>query len=96
MDNQDRILQVNVERDGGVFSLVFAVNSVIKESVKFDYYTMKEFPRDKVYEDLLSLGARIYAQERKSNKLINHICLPFDFYKFINSLSYYFLFFLMF
>ncbi len=88
MDNQDRILQVNVERDGGVFSLVFAVNSVIKESVKFDYYTMKEFPRDKVYEDLLSLGARIYAQERKSNKLINHICLTFDFYKFIKKQKY--------
>lgn len=88
MDNQDRILQVNVERDGGVFSLVFSVNCAIKESVKFDYYTMKEFPRDKIYEDLLNIGSRTYAQGRESNKLINHICLPFDFYRFLKKQKY--------
>ena len=82
--HRKRILQVNIDNDGGngAFALVRYLYSFLKNEYVFDYFTMGKFIEDSVYKDILSDGGKCYSADLRSNKLLGHIILPFNFYKF--------------
>lgn len=83
-----RVLQVNLENSGGAFQLIYQVQTVLKDEIQFDYYSMGLFKKDDVYYDLLSMGSNIYEGNLRDNRLLGHIKLPFKFYKFIKKNNY--------
>ena len=89
-DNRKRILQVNIDNNGGngAFSLVRYLYKHLSNFYVFDYYTMGKFLEDKVYEDIINDGGICYSANLRRNKFIGHICLPFNFYKFLKDNIY--------
>lgn len=88
--HRKRILQVNIDNDGGngAFALVRYLYSFLKNEYVFDYFTMGKFIEDSVYKDILSDGGKCYSADLRSNKLLGHIILPFNFYKFLKKNKY--------
>lgn len=84
-----RILQVNINNEGGAFSLVYQVQKKIpKEKYIFDYFTMGEFNHNSIYDDLLKHGSCIYEGRLRDNRLIGHLFLPVRFYRVVSDNKY--------
>lgn len=84
-----RILQVNINNEGGAFSLVYQIQKKIsKEKYAFDYFTMGEFNHNVIYDDLLKQGSYIYESGLRSNRMIGHLFLPALFYRFVSNNEY--------
>ena len=88
-NNMRRILQVNINNEGGAFSLVYQVQKMIdqKEYV-FDYYTMGKFNYNSVYLDIIKNNSHIYEADLRKNRFIGHLLLPIRFYKFLKNERY--------
>lgn len=88
--NKKRILQVNIDNDGGngAFALVRYLYSYLKDDFIFDYFTMGNFVKDEVYENIVQDGGKCFSSNLRLNKLKGHIKLPFVFYKYLKS-NYY-------
>lgn len=86
----ERILQVNINNEGGAFSLVYQIQKRIdKNKYVFDYFTMGEFNRNAVFYDLIKQDSNIYECSLRKNRLIGHIVLPIKFYKLLKKTNYY-------
>lgn len=85
-----RILQVNIDNNGGngAFSLVRYLYQYLSDEFIFDYYTMDQFVKDSVYEDIRADGGVCYSANLRKNKFIGHILLPFDFYRILKKKRY--------
>ena len=86
----ERILHVNIDNNGGngAFSLVSNLYEILKGVFIFDFYTMDTFLENDVYNKIVANGGICYSANLRTKKLIGHIRLPFDFYKFIKRNSY--------
>ena len=69
---EKRVLQVNVE-NGGVLSLVSAVNKKINKEVKFDYFSMAAYSKNTIYYELESLGSNMYNPKPRNNRCADEI-----------------------
>ena len=83
-----RVLQVNLDDAGGAFSLIFQVQKQLNKRVVFDYYSMANFRKKAIVDQIESMGGRICEARLRSNRLIGHFILPFDFYKFLKENEY--------
>lgn len=84
-----RVLQVNLNNEGGAFSLVCEIQKRIKkDSVIFDYYTMGEFAHNNIYEELIFEGSKVYEAKLRKNRFVGHILLPWKFFKFLRNNNY--------
>ncbi len=88
MDNTIRVLQVNIDDAGGAFSLMFQIQKKIKNDVVFDYYSMANFTKQNIVEQIEGMGGRIHEARIRSNRLMGHIILPVDFYRFLKANDY--------
>lgn len=90
MSEKIRVLQVNIENEGGngAFSLVRYLYYFLKEDFIFDFFTMSKFMDDAVYRDIVNDGGKCFSANLRSNKLLGHIKLPFVFYKYLKKNKY--------
>lgn len=90
MSEKIRVLQVNIENEGGngAFSLVRYLYYFLKEDFIFDFFTMSKFIDDAVYRDIVNDGGKCFSANLRSNKLLGHIKLPFVFYKYLKENKY--------
>lgn len=89
-ENRKRILQANIDNNGGngAFSLMRYLYQYLSEDFIFDYYTMDCFIEDSVYSAIKADGGICYSANLRRNKLLGHILLPFNFYKVLERNQY--------
>jgi len=85
-----RILHVNIDNNGGngAFSLVRYLYEHLSDDYIFDYYTMGNFVKDAVWNEIIQNGGLCESANLRKNKLLGHILLPYRFYKFLKKNSY--------
>lgn len=88
--NRKRILQVNIDNEGGngAFALVRYLYSYLKDDFIFDYFTMGRFIDDSQYRDIINNGGKCFSADLRSNKLLGHIKLPFVFFRYLKENKY--------
>lgn len=86
--NKIRVLQLNLDGKGGAFSLMYHYGIILSNSYIFDFYWPGTFYESPKIETLKKYGSNFFEDEITGNRLIDHILLPFKFYKFLNSHDY--------
>lgn len=90
MINRKRILQVNIDNNGGngAFSLIRYFSDLLKDDFIFDYFSMGKFVEDSVYEDIYKKGGACFSADLRKNRFLGHILLPLKFYIFLKNHKY--------
>ena len=57
MDNRKRILQANLNNQGGAFSVAYEAQKELQDEFIFDYFFQDDFIKNNVYDHLLSMGS---------------------------------------
>lgn len=83
-----RILQVNLEDQGGAFSLVYQIQKVLKDKVTFDYYSMDSFRNKEIINSIYQMGGNVIEANLRKNRLFGHMKLPICFYHFLKNNEY--------
>lgn len=86
--NKIRVLQLNLDGTGGAFSLIYQYGLILNQSCLFDFYWPGNYFDSPKIDQLKKLGSKFYSDQSTGNRLIDHIILPFKFYKFLRSHKY--------
>lgn len=88
--NKKRILQVNIDNNGGngAFSLVYNLYEVLSDQYIFDFFTMGNFIASKEVIKIKENGGQVYSGNLRQSRFLGHILLPFHFYKFLKTHKY--------
>ena len=58
IDNRKRIMQANLNNQGGAFSVAYEVQQQLQKEYIFDYFSSDKFVENDIYKHLLSMGSR--------------------------------------
>lgn len=58
MDNRKRILHVNLNNQGGAFSLIYQAQIKLNDKFVFDYFSANDFIDNNVYRELKKMGSK--------------------------------------
>ena len=58
MSTRKRILQANLNNQGGAFSVAYEAQKELQNDYIFDYYFPDDFVKNDVYEHLISMGSK--------------------------------------
>lgn len=83
-----RILQVNLDGEGGAFSLMYQMQGELLSDYIFDFYWMGKFRKNAYTDALKKNGSRFFEANLRKNRLIGHFLTPFLFYKFLKAHKY--------
>lgn len=83
-----RILQVNLNGEGGAFSLIYQMQQQLLTEFIFDFYWMGKFCDNKFTNELKRNGCRFFEANIRKNRFIGHLLTPFLFYKFLKNNHY--------
>lgn len=83
MDIRKRILQVNLNNQGGAFSVVYEAQKELQCEYIFDYFFPDKFIENDVYTHLLSMGSRCVGELVCKNRLLKQYIVYRNFYKYL-------------
>lgn len=83
MEEQKRVLQVNLDGEGGAFSLIYQLQKKLISGYVFDFYWMGKFHKNKYVDSLKESGSKFFEANIRKNRLLGHLLTPFLFYKFL-------------
>ena len=83
MDTRKRILQANLNNQGGAFSVAYEAQKVLQDEYVFDYYFPDEFVKYEIYYHLLSMGRKCIGKINCKNRLLKQYEIYRLFYKFM-------------
>ena len=66
--NRKRILQANLNNQGGAFSVAYEAQKELQSEFVFDYYFPDEFVENDVYKHLLSMGSKCVGKLNCKNR----------------------------
>lgn len=83
MDNRKRILQANLNNQGGAFSVAYEAQKELQDEFVFDYFFPDDFVKNNVYDHLLSMGSKCVGKLSCENKFLKQYELYKAFYNYI-------------
>lgn len=83
MDDRKRILQANLNNQGGAFSVAYEAQKELQDEFVFDYFFPDDFVKNNVYDHLLSMGSKCVGKLSCENKFLKQYELYKAFYNYI-------------
>lgn len=83
MNNRKRILQANLNNQGGAFSVAYEAQKELQDEFVFDYFFPDDFVKNNVYDHLLSMGSKCIGKLSCENKFLKQYELYKAFYNYI-------------
>lgn len=83
-----RILQVNLNGEGGAFALMTQIQQELYPEIIFDYYWMGNYKKKMISFYKRTYKSVFYEAGLRKNRFLGHILLPFVFYQFLIKNSY--------
>lgn len=76
-----RVLQANLNNQGGAFSVAYEAQKELQEEYVFDYFFPDKFIKNEIYEHLISMGSRCIGEIKSKNRLLKQYIVYKEFYK---------------
>ena len=86
--NRKRILQANLNNQGGAFSVAYEAQKELQSEFVFDYYFPDEFVENDVYKHLLSMGSKCVGKLNCKNRFLKQYEIYKSFYNFLLESNY--------
>ncbi|WP_394523275.1 glycosyltransferase [Lacrimispora sp. JR3] len=88
MSIRKRILQANLNNQGGAFSVAYEAQKELQNEYIFDYFFPDDFVENDVYTHLLSMGSRCVGKLDCNNRFLKQYELYKSFYKYLCDNNY--------
>lgn len=88
MDTRKRVLQANLNNQGGAFSVAYESQKKLQNEYIFDYYFPDKFIKNTVYDHLIAMGSRCIGELKSKNRFLKQYNVYKEFYNYLNSDSY--------
>lgn len=88
MSTRERILQANLNNQGGAFSVAYEAQKKLQDEYIFDYFFPDDFVENKVYAHLLSMGSRCVGKLDCKNRFLKQYEIYKSFYKYLCGNNY--------
>ena len=88
MDKRIRIMQANLNNQGGAFSVVYEVQKKVQNEYIFDYYFPDDFVENDVYRHLLSMGSKCIGKMECKNRFLKQYLIYKRFYAYLRNNDY--------
>ena len=85
-----RIIQANLNNQGGAFSLVYEAQKKLNDEFVFDYFSPEKFVNNEVYSDLLNRGSKCIGGGYSKNRLLKQFSIYRSFKKYLLDNNYWF------
>lgn len=83
MNTRKRILQANLNNQGGAFSVAYEAQKRLQNDYIFDYYFPDDFVENDVYTHLITMGSKCIGKLDCKNRLIKQYELYKSFYNYL-------------
>lgn len=83
MKTRKRILQANLNNQGGAFSVAYEAQKELQNEYIFDYFFPDDFVKNDVYMHLLSMGSRCVGKLECKNRFLKQYEIYKSFYKYL-------------
>lgn len=88
MNTRKRVLQANLNNQGGAFSVAYEAQKELQDGYIFDYFFPDRFVKNSVYEHLLSMGSKCVGEIKSSNRFLKQVTVYKNFYKYLCENNY--------
>lgn len=88
MSTRKRILQANLNNQGGAFSVAYEAQKELQKEYIFDYFFPDDFIKNDVYSHLLSMGSRCVGELNCKNRFLKQYKIYKSFYKYLRDNTY--------
>ena len=83
-----RIVQANLNNQGGAFSVAYEAQKKIGDGYIFDYFSSEKFIENSVYYELLRMGSRCYGGIESKSRLRKQFSVYRSFKEFVSKNEY--------
>lgn len=83
MNKKKRILQANINNQGGAFSVAYEAQKNLQEEFVFDYFFPDDFVKNEVYNHLLSMGSRCVGKLNSRSRFLKQYYIYKSFYQYL-------------
>ena len=83
MDTRKRVLQANLNNQGGAFSVAYEAQKELQDEYIFDYFFPDRFVKNSVYEHLISMGSKCVGEIKTENRFLKQYTVYKSFYKYL-------------
>lgn len=87
----ERILQANLNNQGGAFSVAYEAQKKLVGEYIFDYYSPNKFIKNAVYDDLVSMGSRCIGTLEGGNRFKKQLILYKNLVSYLKKENYQFI-----
>lgn len=88
MSTRRRILQANLNNQGGAFSVAYEAQKNLQNEYIFDYFFPDDFVENDVYNHLLSMGSRCIGKLECKSRFLKQYEIYKNFYKYLCKNNY--------
>ena len=88
MITKKRILQANLNNQGGAFSVAYEAQKELQDEYIFDYFFPDDFVKNDVYDHLLSMGSRCVGKLDCKNRFLKQYEIYKNFYIYLRENNY--------
>lgn len=88
MSTRKRILQANLNNQGGAFSVAYEAQKELQNEYIFDYFFPDDFIQNDVYRHLLSMGSNCVGKLNCKNRFLKQYEVYKSFYKYLCDNTY--------
>lgn len=88
MDKRKRILQANLNNQGGAFSVVYEAQQKMQDEYVFDYFFPDRFVKNNVYDKLIDMGSRCVGELECKNRFLKQYEIFRQFKEYLEHNSY--------
>lgn len=83
MNTRKRVLQANLNNQGGAFSVAYEAQKELQNEYIFDYFFPDDFVKNDVYDHLLSMGSRCVGKLNCKSRFLKQYEIYKSFYKYL-------------
>ena len=83
-----RIIQANLNNQGGAFSVVYEAQKKIGDDYVFDYFSSEKFINNQVYHDLINRGSQCFGGIESKGRFLKQWIVYKTFKKFVAANNY--------
>ena len=88
MNTKKRILQANLNNQGGAFSVAYEAQKELQDEYIFDYFFPDDFVENDVYDHLLSMESRCVGKLNCKNRFLKQYEIYKSFYRYLCENNY--------
>lgn len=88
MNTKKRILQANLNNQGGAFSVAYEAQKELQDEYVFDYFFPDDFVENDVYDHLLSMESRCVGKLNCKNRFLKQYEIYKSFYRYLCENNY--------